>query len=115
MNGSKSVEIRTRLPLGLRAGDRVFVCVSGTHGMVPFSFGVEWSARYRTDYAWEHFYRQMCVSWDEYNGYVGEREYVCLVWLDDVHVFHRPISIGEFGLNRPPMWFSSVNYRKVLR
>lgn len=108
MDGRKSMEIRTRLPKYLSKGDKVFVCVSGSKGKVPFSFKVVDRIECSPEYAWHYFATRMGVTVDEFYGYVSGRYRIHLIVIGDLQVYDEPLCIYEMGLNRPPLWFSEI-------
>lgn len=104
----KDVELRTRLPKFLSKGDRVFVCVSGTHGQIPFSFVVKWKAMYSTEFVWRNFEKNLCVSPYEFKKYTDANPFVYLIGIESVRIYKYPLSLDELHLKTPPMWFTLV-------
>lgn len=108
LEGRKDVELRTRVPKSLCEGDRIFVCVSGTHGQIPFSFKVKWIGKYGRGFAWKVFEKNMCVSLNEFRNYTKCSIYVYIIKFESVRIYDHPLSIDELGLKIPPMWFNMV-------
>ena len=109
MEGRKKIEVRTRLPKYLSGGDRVFVCVTGTKGKIPFSFKVAWWGMGRPKRTWRLFKKDMCVSLSEFDRYTSGRSWVCLMGIENVQICYHPLSVDELGLKTSPLWFARVS------
>lgn len=108
LEGRKTIEIRTRLPKCLSREELIFVCVSGSNGMIPFSFRVRRKVLTETYFAWKRYNDLMCISMDDYEKYTTGHDLIWLIEIKDLQVYNPPRNISEFNMKRPPMWFTRI-------
>ena len=104
----KTIEIRTRVPKNLCKDDLIFVCISGSHGMIPFSFRVRRKMLRGTNFAWHAYNDLMGISIDDYERYTAGRDLIWLIEIKDLQVYDQPLNISELNIKRAPLWFTRI-------
>ena len=108
VKGQKLIEIRTRIPRGLKMGDVVVVCVKGTEGRVACWFEVGDVLYLSPATMWCRYASALCIDWFDYWDYVGEHAYVWGIVIRCVFTTRKPLDIRMYGLKNAPQWFSVV-------
>ena len=104
--GQKQIELRTRIPRGLKMGDIIVVCVKGAGGRVACWFEVGDVLCLLPATMWYRYGSALYIDWFDYWDYVGEREHVYGIVIRCVFTTGKPLNIRQFGLERAPQWFS---------
>ena len=106
MAGKKTVELRTRVPLSLAPGDRVFVGIAGTKGSVAFSFRVSFIDTQAPLLIWSLYKNAMAISAKTFWDYVASHDKMTVIGVEDVKLLPLPRNVKEFGIGRCPQWFA---------
>lgn len=106
--GLKSMEIRTKIPQGLRAGDRLFVCRSRSHGQVVFTLLVNCIWVRKVEYAYKEFGYCLFIDHNSYLKYVAGHKMVWILSCSVEKIFKEPAHINQFGMVTAPQWFRKV-------
>lgn len=114
VEGKKTMEIRTRIPKDLCIGDFVYVVEAASGGKVIGCFLVGKLIIAHPVFLANPYYSQHRVPFEMFCEYVGSREEVfgiCLKLLKKAKVL---TNISDFGLSRPPQWFTKIDENKIL-
>ena len=113
LDGRKLMEIRTRIPKALRAGDAVLVCMKGSHGLVPFYFVVDAVAACSPHTLWTTNCQYMAIDEADYLEYTKGKSIVYGLKFRRVYQYAIEVTIDDFGVHKAPQWFTVVPCAKT--
>lgn len=113
LDGRKKIEVRTRKPKALSAGDAVLVCMKGTHGRVPFYFTVDAIADCSPRILWNFNKHQMAIDEADYWAYTKGKAIVYGLRIRKVYQYGTEVTIHDFGVHKAPQWFTVVSCAKT--
>lgn len=108
LEGDKKVEIRTRIPKGLRSGDWIFVIQEGSGGRVVMKLRVLIVLKMSPKMLWERRASQIQIDHLAYTDFFKGRKIAYGIYVDEVVPITEEVYRGELGLSSSPQWFSSV-------
>lgn len=106
MAGKKTVELRTRVPLSLAPGDRVFVGIEESKGSLAFSFRVSFIDTQAPLLIWSLYRDAMALDAETFWHYVVSRDKMTAIGVEDVSLIPLPTNVKEFELGQYPQWFA---------
>ena len=113
LDGRKKIEVRTRIPKALSAGDAVLVCMKGTHGHVPFYFTIDAIAACSPRILWNFNKHQMAIDEADYWAYTKGKNTVYGLRIRKVYQYVSELTIDDFGVHKAPQWFTVVPCAKT--
>ena len=108
IDGRKKVEVRTRIPKALNAGDAVIVCMKGSDGQVPFYFTVDGIGFDSPQRLWNFKSDLMAIDKKDYDEYTKGRDMVFCLHIRHVYKYDIDVTINDFGVRKAPQWFTAV-------
>lgn len=108
LDGRKQIEIRTRKPKALSAGDAVLVCRKGAKGLVPFYFVVDAIAVCSPQIMWSAHHHEMAIDEEDYIKYTKGKRLVYGLRIRHVYQYNYEVNISDFGVQWTPQWFTVV-------
>ena len=108
LEGRKEIEIRTRIPRTLDAGDIIQVCMKGSKGRVPFFFVVDCVVAYSPRALWVFNKHQLAIDEKDYLEYTKGQSVVYALHISYVYRHKRLFTISDFGVRKAPQWFTEV-------
>lgn len=108
LDGRKQIEVRTRKPKELSAGDAILVCKKGSKGLVPFYFVVDSIAMTSPLILWNSNHLQMAIDEKDYFEYTKGKLTVYGLRIRRVFEYAHEVNISNFGVKRAPQWFTFV-------
>lgn len=109
LEGRKKIEVRTRIPRTIVAGDFVLVCMKGSKGRVPFYFVVDIAAAFSPRVLWIFNHQQLAIDEKDYLEYTKGKKIVYGLRIRHVYRFYHEMNISDFGLLKAPQWFTQVD------
>lgn len=113
LDGRKKIEVRTRKPKALSAGDAVLVCMKGTHGRVPFYFTIDAISACSPQIIWKFYKHQMAIDEADYRAYTKGKAIVYGLSIRQVYQYVPALTIDDFGVYKAPQWFTVVPCAKT--
>ena len=109
-NGKKRYEVRKTIPKNMKTNTKVYVCQSGSGGVVGeftaikvFKFpGPCVEPEYYQSIEWL-FLAGTCLTSRQLLDYLGDAKYFYEIVIKNPVIYETPIPLSEFGLNRPPV------------
>lgn len=115
LEGRKLIELRTRIPKGIKSKDYVVVCAKGTKGKIVCWFSIGTIIACSCLDMWQSYRHILCIDKADYDAYCKGRSVVYGLSVYAVYSTDMELYVDDFGLPRPPQWFSVVNdYPKSL-
>lgn len=108
VDGRKKVEVRTRIPKAIDAGDVVLVCMKGSEDLVPFYFVVDMIEVFFPRLLWALNHRQLAIDEKDYIEYAKRKRMVYGIWIKRVFKYEHEVEISDFGIIKAPQWFMRV-------
>lgn len=108
LEGDKKVEVRTRIPLSLRAGDWIYVIQQNSGGRVVMKMRVSAVLRMSPQMLWECREHEIQVNYLAYRDYFRGRSVAYGLVMDEVVPITEEVYREELGLNGSPQWFAYV-------
>lgn len=111
LSGSKTVELRNRI-VRIEPCTKVWIYVKHPIAKIVALANVENVIHNDPLVVWTHFREEMCIDWVRFKEYVGDRELVSAIVLNDITKLAQPISIG--GIRRvvrafqPPQFYFRI-------
>ena len=113
LEGRKKIEIRTRIPKTIIAGDAILVCMKGSKGLVPFYFVVDLIAAFSPRALWIFNHQQLAIDEKDYLEYTKGKRIVYGIRIQKVYQYDHEINISDFGVLKAPQWFTLVPCSKT--
>lgn len=107
-NGLKKYIMRTRLPAGLRPGDRFYIAQAAWEGRIVLRLTVCALLVYVPKFAWYRFHDDLGISKEEFNRYTRGRDRIYLVGISNVEEMPKDMTIHDLGLKKAPRWFCRI-------
>lgn len=108
LEGRKKIEIRTRIPRTIVAGDAILVCMKGSKGHVPFYFVVDIIAAFSPRALWYFNHDQLAIDEKDYIEYTKGKRIVYGIRIRKVYKYDHEINISDFGVLKAPQWFTFI-------
>lgn len=108
LDGRKKIEIRTRIPGALAAGDPILVCLKGSKGRVPFFFVIDSVVAFTPQALWSFNKHQLAIDKKDYLEYTKGQGVVYALHISFVYRYERSFTIYDFGVRKVPQWFTEV-------
>lgn len=108
LEGCKEIEVRTRIPRTIVAGDAVAVCMKGSKGCVPFYFVVDIIAAFSPRVLWVFNHQQLAIDEKDYLEYTEGKQIVYGLHIRYVYRYDPWLTISDFGVCTAPQWFTEV-------
>lgn len=108
IDGRKKIEIRTRIPKAIDAGDAILVCMKGSNGLVPFYFVVDMIGVYSPHLMWSLYHHQLAIDEKGYIEYTEGKRIVYGLRIKRVFKYEHEVNISDFGVVKAPQWFMYV-------
>lgn len=108
LEGRKKIEVRTRIPRTIVAGDLVVVCMKGSKGRVPFFFEVDCVVAFSPKALWVFNKHQLAIAEKDYLEYTKGRSVVYALHIRYVYRYKRLLTISDFGVRKAPQWFTEI-------
>lgn len=108
LDGRKKIEIRTRIPGALSAGDLILVCMGGSKGCVPFFFVIDSVVAFTPTALWMFNKHQLAIDEKDYLEYTKAHGVVYALHIGFVYRYARLRTIYDFGVRKAPQWFTKV-------
>ncbi len=108
LDGRKKIEVRTRIPRTLVAGEAILVCMKGSKGRVPFYFVVDIIVAFSPKALWFLKKDQLAIDEKDYLEYTKGQSVVYGIFIRTVCKFDNEENISKFGVLKPPQWFTEV-------
>ena len=108
LDGRKQIEVRTKKPKELSAGDAVLVCKKGSKGLVPFYFVVDSIAACSPRILWSFNHHQMAIDEKDYLEYTKGKSIVYGLRIRRVFKYEHEVNLSDFGVKKAPQWFTFV-------
>ena len=94
MSGCKTVELRNRV-VKIETGTTLWVYVKRPVGKIVGRANVRSVVYESPSEIWTRFSEQMCIDQERFDDYVGDREQVSALVLEDVRKMDNPVAIGS--------------------
>lgn len=111
LSGSKTVELRNRV-VRIESGTTLWIYVTRPVGKIVAQARVR-SVVYDSPPAiWTRYCEQMCIDQEGFADYVGGRDQVSALVLEDVRKMDTPITVGSIrrvvGAFHPPQFYARI-------
>lgn len=108
LDGTKKLEVRTRIPRECEVGDAVLVCMKGSNGVVSFYFVIDYIFERSPDFLWSLAHEQMAIDEKDYLQYTKGKNKVYGLRIRCVCKYVCEKHISFFGVKKAPQWFTAV-------
>ena len=108
IDGRKKIEIRTRIPRTIVAGDAILVCMKGSKGLVPFYFVIDMIGAFSPHLLWTFNHHQLAIDEKDYLEYTKGKRIVYGIRIKKVYKYDERMNISDFGVQKAPQWFTYV-------
>lgn len=108
IEGKKNIELRTRVPKKLTAGDILIVALAGSHNKVIFWMEVSSVIKLPPDEMFRRYNQCTQLDYKTFFNYTHGREYVYGIICDNITCFDKELYTTDFDIKKAPQWFSHI-------
>jgi len=106
MDGSKTIELRTKVPSRLRAGDEIYCVEIASGGWVRLKLRVGDIIASTPDEFFDNYGTELALNYLAYRDYTQGRKYVYGIVVNRVEVVNIPLIY--LGRSKAPQWFCTM-------
>lgn len=117
LTGLKTVELRTRA-FNLPEGSKLWIYTTLPVGKVKLTTEIDFVDTDTPEVIWKKYYKQICISKDDFDAYTADRRVVSAIGLKSVTPLDKAICLDtlrqyESGF-QPPQFFARVHPNRPL-
>ena len=111
VSGSKTVELRNRI-VRVDSGTTMWIYITRPVGEIVARASIRSVIHDSPLAIWTRFCKQMCIDHEVFYNYVGDREQVSALVLEDVRKMENPVAIGSIRrvvrAFHPPQFYARI-------
>lgn len=107
-SGEKTIEVRTRIPVGLWPDDTIYAVQTGTNGSIVLEMKVRRVIRMNPDLLYRLYQEKIQLNYLAFSDYFKGRELAFGIEMKEVKSLDGSISCRDMGVKKAPQWFSAI-------
>ena len=108
LDGTKSIELRTRVPKALKSGDVIIAAQSGSHNRVVLQMTVESVVKMNPIGMFAMYCRDIQLDYLTFKNYTDGHDWVYGIKVCNVKALKDGLLTSDFGIAKAPQWFTLV-------